>query len=359
MFRLNRKTLAEELALLQSVAEKKGTMPILSTVLFSFDGERLTLKATDIDTTLVTEIPATGDEWAGCIPSRQLYDLSRLLNGDEIDFVPSDNRLAIKSGRSVHKLPWSSINEFPLPEFPRVEFLALDGSRLSRAIERALRCISADAKEFWMQGVSLCARDGKLSVTATNSRHLATSQIDTDLGVDVLIPVKAAIALVKFLDGEVEIGASENQIVFRRGVKTFTARLMDAKFPDWRPLVPARFKHQITLDPELSRQAFKLVSVTARETALIALPFRLSVNQSEMQIQTEETERGKSSETISIECPTLNGSVLSRGVNGQHFLGFFEEEQKTLMSFNDDMRIIQLTYEGEPDYRYITMALKA
>lgn len=359
MFKVNRKALETELALLQSVAEKKGTMPILSTVLFSFDGETLTLTGSDIDTTLVTQIPASGEKWSGCIPSRQLYDLSRLLYGDEISFSPGDGRVAIKLGRSSHRLPAFSVDEFPLPEYPNVEFVTLNGAVLSKAIERALRCITADAKEFWMQGVSLCSREGKLAVTATNSRHLASTSIETSLNVDLLIPVKAATAMVKFLDSEVGIGASENQIIFKQGAKTFTARLMDAKFPDWRPLVPGHFKHKIALDPEVSRQAFRLVSVTARETAMIALPFRLSVNNSEIEIETEETERGKSSEIIAVECPTLNGNTLSRGVNGQHFITFFDEGQKTTMSFNDDMRIIQLTYENDPDYRYITMALKA
>lgn len=359
MFKVNRKALETELALLQSVAEKKGTMPILSTVLFSFNGETLTLKATDIDTTLETEIPASGDGWSGCIPSRQLYDLTRLLSGEEINFTPNEGRIVVKWGRSSHKLPWSSINEFPLPEHQSVDYFTLDGSRLSRAIERALRCITADAKDFWMQGVSLRSLNGKLSVTATNSRHLATTEIETDLAVDVLLPGKAATALIKFLDGEVEVGVSENQIIFKQGPKTFTARLLDAKFPDWRPLVPASFKHKIELEAEPTKQAFRLVSVTAVERALIALPFRLSVNQSEMEIQTEETERGKSSEVVSIQCPSLNGNTLSRGVNGAHFISAFDEGQKTTMSFNDDMRIIQLTYESEPEYRYITMALKA
>lgn len=359
MFKVNRKALETELALLQTVAEKKGTMPILSTVLFSFDGEMLTLTGTDVDTTLVTTIPASGEEWSGCIPSRQLYDLSRLLYGDEINFVPGDGRVTIKLGRSSHKLPSFSVSDFPLPKVPQVEFVALNGAKLSKAIERALRCVTSDAKEHWMQGVSLRSHDGNLSVTATNSRHLASTAIETALNVDLLLPVKAATALVKFLDGETEAGASENQVIFRQGAKTFTARLMDAKFPDWRPLVPGHFKHTLFLDPETSQQAFRLVSVTARETAMIALPFRLSVNSSEMEIQTEETERGKSSETITIDCPTLNGNTLSRGVNGQHFITFFDEDQKTVMSFNDDMRIIQLTYEGDPDYRYITMALKA
>lgn len=359
MFKVNRKQLADELGLMQVVAEKKGTMPILSTVLFSFEGETLSLAGTDIDMSLITELPALGESWSGCIPLKQLHDLARLFNGDEISFVPQDGRILIKWGKSSHKLPTYDAAAFPSMEWPRIDLVTIDGKSLSTAIQRALRCISTDAKEGWMQGVSLRSHDGNLSVTATNSRHLATTEIETLLDLDVLLSIRAATALSKFLENETEIGATENQIMFRQGAKVFMARLMDVKFPDWRPLVPAYFKHQVVLEPEPSRQAFKLASVTARETAMIALPLRLSLSKSEMEIQTEETDRGKSSETLAIDCATLNGDTLSRGINGGHFLGFLEEEKKTIMSFNDDMRIIQLGYEGEPNYRYITMSLKA
>lgn len=359
MFKVNRAQLANELGLMQAVAEKKGTMPILSTVLFVFDGDTLTLAGTDIDMSLITELPASGDAWSGCIPLRQLYDLARLSNGDEVQFTPKDDRVTVKWGKSSHKLPTYEASAFPSTDRPQVDLVTLDGNILSTAIERALRCISADAKEAWMQGVSFCSRDGKLLVTATNSRHLATTAINTALDVDLVLPLRAATALVKFLGGETEIGATENQIMFRQGSKVFMARLLDVKFPDWRPLVPAMFKHQVLLDPQAARQAFKLASVTARESAMIALPLRLSIGKSEIEIETEETDRGKSSELLAVECATLNGSVLSRGVNGGHFINFLEEDQKAVMSFNDDLKIIQLTYEDQPDYRYITMSLKA
>lgn len=359
MFKVNREQLANELGLLQTVAEKKGTMPVLSTVLFVFDGDTLTLTGTDIDMSLITELPASGEPWSGCIPSKQLFDLTRLLNGENVDFLPAENGISIKWGKSRHMLPIYEAAAFPSVTRPQVDLVTLDGKALSTALERALRCISADAKSPWMQGVSLCSREKRLDVTATNSRHLATTKIDTLLNVDLVLSARAAMALSKFLDDETEAGATENQVIFRQGSKVFMARLLDVKYPDWRPLVPANFKHGVLLDPQVSRQAFKLASITARETAMIPIPLRLSLNRSEMEIETEETDRGKSSEIVAIECATLNGDTLSRGVNGHHFLGFLEEDKKAIMSFNDDMRIIQLTYETEPDYRYITMALKA
>src|SRR5829696_2365606 len=114
MFKVNRKSLAAELALLATTAERKTTMPILATIKFEFTGDTLVLTGTDIDTTIITEIEASGEPWTGCVPTKQLQELVRLFNGEEIEFTPKPNeRLQIRWGKSSHKLP-----VFPVADFP-------------------------------------------------------------------------------------------------------------------------------------------------------------------------------------------------------------------------------------------------
>lgn len=360
-FTVNRKALESELALLQVVAEKKSTIPVLSTVRIVMAEGLARLTATDLDMSLSTQVPAAGESWAGCVPSKQLYELARLLTGDNVEIEAKDNeRVQVKCGRSKHLLPTFPVTQFPALEQPDIATVTLSGKVLSTAIARAVGCITTDAVEHWMQGMAMRSHGNSLHIAATNSRHLAVTEIPAELKIDVLLPARAAAALVKLLtEGNVEFGASSNHAVFKQGGRTFTARLFSASFPDWRPLLPTEFKHSVTLEPEPARQAFRLASVTARETALIPIPLRLTLSSHEMVIETTESERGQSSEVLAIDCPTINGDSFSKGVNGQHFINFLDSEAKAVMAFNDDLRIIQLSYEGEPDYRYITMALKA
>lgn len=359
-FTVNRKALADELALLQTVAERKGTIPILSTVKVEVANGLCRLVATDMEMSLSTELPAAGEAWAGCIPSKQLYELTRLFSGETIEFTPKEHeRIQIKWGRSKHLLPVFPIADFPVIEQPNTTIATIAGLTLRSAIERAARCVSPDAVEFWMQGVALRSYGDTLYIVASNSRQTAVSEIGLPLAIDVLIPIRAAAALVKLIgDGEITFGASANHAVFQQDKRIFNTRLLDAKFPDWRPLLPPAYDHRVVLDPEPTRQAFRLASVTARETALIPIPLRLTIKQQEMLIETVESERGHSAEVVAIDCPTLNGHELTKGVNGQHFIGFLDSDAKAVMSFNNDLRLIQLSPEGEPGYRYITMALK-
>lgn len=359
-FIIPRKQLADELALLQIFAERKSTIPVLSTVRMIVADGMVQLTATDLDMSLTTQVPAAGESWSGCVPSKQLYELARLLQGEQVEIEPKDNeRVQVKCGRSKHLLPTLSVTQFPMLEQPQPETATVSGLVLRTALDRAAKCVTPDAVEFWMSGVALRSHDDALYVVASNSRQTAISSIPVALSIDVLIPIRAAAALVRLLsDTDVTFGVNANQAVFTQGQRTFVTRLFDAKFPDWRPLLPTAFQHSVTLEPEAARQAFRLASVTARETALIPIPLRLTIARDELVVETAESERGHSSETLAIDCPTLNGEKLTRGVNGQHFIGFLSSEAKTIMSFNDDLRLIQLSYEGEPDYRYITMTLK-
>lgn len=359
-FTCNRKALLDELSLLQSVAERKTTMPVLSTTKFDFDGSLLTLTATNMDTSLVTSVSATGEAWSGCVPSKQLHELTRLMYGDEMTFVPEDGRVVIKLGKSRHKLPTYKAGNFPVITQPQVKMTTVNGPVLCKALERALRCVTTDATEFWMQGVSLRTIDSKLYVVASNSRQTAICAIESNLNADVLIPWRAAASLVKLIDGgEVGVGIGDNQVVFQQGVHTFTARLLDAKFPNWQPLIPTTFKYAIPLDAEPALKAFKLAAVTANETALIPIPLRLTLSHDEMTIETRESERGHSSETVAAPCAALNGSGLAIGINGAHFISFLGDTEKVVLSFNDNPGPLLLSPADEPDYRYITMALKA
>lgn len=360
-FIISRKALEAELAVLQVVAEKKSTILALSTVRTIVADGLAQLTATDLDMSLSTQVPAAGEAWSGCVPSKQLYELTRLLQGEQVEFEPKDNeRIQVKSGRSKHLLPTLPVNQFPQLEQPQPEMVTISGAILRTAVERAVACTSSKGSQAWMHGVAFRSHNGPLYIVASNNPQTAVSAIASPVTLDLLLHVNAATALVKLLaDADATIGANDNQLVIAQGNRTFISRLLDAKFPDWRPLIPASFQHTITLDPEPARQAFRLASVTAKEMALIPIPLRLTVAKDELIVETAESERGHSSETLAITCPTLNGERLTRGVNGQHFISFLDADAKTVMSFNDDLRLIQLSYEGEPDYRYITMTLKA
>lgn len=360
MFQVNRKDLLTELALLQLVAEKRGTIPALAYLRFDFSGETLTITGTDMDTSLTTTLAASGEAWAGCLASKQLHELVKLLSDEDLQFIPKDNgRVQIGKGKSKHVLSTIAIDEFPAVDAVNISTLTIDGKTLRVAVERALVCVGDNKDQHWMQGVAFRSKDGKLSVAGTNSAQFAVSEIASEIFADCIVPTKAVQALVRIIGDEpLELGFSNNHAMIIQGSRRITTRLLDAKFPDWNHFIPPSFAHRIVLDPEATQLAFKRACVLSDSVSEVRRPVKFSISKSELTIESRESDSGHSVESVAIDCPTLNGEVLTRGVNGHHFISFLNPETKPFIVFNDDLFCFQLGYEGEPDYRYVTMPLR-
>ncbi len=116
-FKADRATLLKALAHIQSVAEKRNTIPILANVLIAVTGGRLTLTATDMEIAIVEEIAANASrDGSTTAPAATLYEIVRKLPDGaevELDQAGGDAQLALRAGRyatSLHVLP---VDDFP------------------------------------------------------------------------------------------------------------------------------------------------------------------------------------------------------------------------------------------------------
>lgn len=322
-FTVNRKLLLNELALLQTVAEVKSTMPVLAYVKFEFDGERLVLTATNIDVSIVTEVEAQGEPWAGCLPSAQLYALVKLLTDETLSFEHKDERVEMRAGKARHKLPVMPISDFPQFEHPNGEGFSLNLPVLIKMITAT--SFSALPMEDHMKpsdikftGVSMRAMDGKLEIAA--SQKVVTGVAEKDIDVpdfSVLIPQQAATAIRK-LDGEtVTIKYSENLAQFTAGPRFIIARQLMGQFPQWRQFIP-EFPWAVTLDSRELKSAILRATVTmGTDNAVGYEPMKATFERESVVIETRGGDKGKSDEVVSTQS-NMNGDALSIGfINGQ------------------------------------------
>jgi DNA polymerase-3 subunit beta len=325
MFVVNRKLLLDELALLQTVAEVKTTMPVLAYTKFEFDGKRLVLTATNMDVSIVTEVDGVeGEPWSGCLPSAQLYALVKLLTDETVSFKDEgDGRLNIKAGRARHKLP-----VLPISNFPLVQGLSGDGFSLSLPL--LTKMIEATAfsalpfvehlkpSDIKFTGVSLRAVNGRLEVAASQKVVTGVAEVDVDVSdFTVLIPQQAAAALRR-LEGEtVTIKRTENAVEFTAGPRTIIARQLMGEFPQWRQFVPP-FPWAVTLSGDELRAAIKRATVTmGTDNAVGYEPMKATFARESVTIETRGGDKGKSDEVVDTQS-NMNGEALSVGfINGQ------------------------------------------
>ena len=115
-FSLSREALLSPLQLVVGVVERRQTLPILSNVLLSLDGTRLSLTGTDLEVEIIgtTEVAVAAEAGEVTVSARKFLDICRSLpEGAQVDFASGDGKATLKSGRSKFPLATLPANEFP------------------------------------------------------------------------------------------------------------------------------------------------------------------------------------------------------------------------------------------------------
>jgi DNA polymerase-3 subunit beta len=114
---IERATLLKSLSHVQSVVERRNTIPILSNVLIeaSADGS-LKLMATDLDLQIVDRVEAQV-ETAGAttVPAHTLFDIVRKLpEGSQVSLSAAEGKMLVVAGRARFNLATLPRDDFPV-----------------------------------------------------------------------------------------------------------------------------------------------------------------------------------------------------------------------------------------------------
>ena len=127
-FSISRDALLKPLNLVAGVVERRQTLPILSNVLLSLEGKKLSLTGTDLEVELVgrVELDSAGVDGEITVPARKLVDICKSLpDGSTIELNVESGKAMVKAGRSRFTLSTLAATEFPSVE-EGVGELALD-----------------------------------------------------------------------------------------------------------------------------------------------------------------------------------------------------------------------------------------
>ncbi|MEE8223926.1 MAG: DNA polymerase III subunit beta, partial [Alphaproteobacteria bacterium] len=246
---IERASLLRSLGHVQSVVERRNTIPILNNVLMEAGDGVIKLTATDmelaISETVVAEVSGQG---AITAPAHTLYDIVRKLpDGAQVavETVDGDGQLALHSGRSNFQLAALPPADFPVlgeEELPHHFGLAAEAARA--LIDQTRFAISTEETRYYLNGIYLHAadRDGTpvLRAVATDGHRLARFDVPLpDVAADipgVIVPRKMVNEWRKLIDeveGDVDVSLSDTKIRFAIDGIVLTSKLIDGTFPDY------------------------------------------------------------------------------------------------------------------------------
>jgi DNA polymerase III subunit beta len=256
---IERVALLKALGHVQSVVERRNTIPILSNVLLRADsgssgGGALSLSATDMDLEIVEEV-AVQLERPGRItaPAHTLYDIVRKLpEGAQIEIEASGERstMILRCGRSIFTLACLPPEDYPIMASGELaHHFTLAAAELKSLVDRTRFAISTEETRYYLNGIYLHATKSDevpvIRAVATDGHRLARVELVLPEGAagmpGVIIPRKTVLELRKLVeenDSEVEIGLSDTKIRFATGEATLTSKLIDGTFPDYDRVIP-------------------------------------------------------------------------------------------------------------------------
>src|SRR5215467_7596285 len=155
---IERSALLKSLAHVQSVVERRNTIPILSNVLIEARGGALHLTATDMDLTIVeTTAAKIADPGSTTAPAHTLYDIVRKLpDGSEVGFDTSGDgsQITLKAGRSRFALSTLPKEDFPaMGSGEMATRFELSAGDLRRLIDRTRFAISTEETRYYLNGI--------------------------------------------------------------------------------------------------------------------------------------------------------------------------------------------------------------
>lgn len=281
---IERAKLLRCLSHVQSVVERRNTIPILSNVLIEASADGLVkIMATDLDLQVVESLDAVSVEGAGAITvsAHLLFDIARKLpDGSQVSFETSDNRMLVKAGRSRFQLPTLPRDDFPMiVEGDLPTSFEIPAKTLAELIDRTRFAISTEETRYYLNGIFLHVSDEDtpvLRAAATDGHRLARFTLPRPEGAegmpDVIVPRKAVGELRKLLDealdGNVEVDLSASKIRFTLGGVggvVLTSKLIDGTFPDYSRVIPTGNDKLLKLDPKSLYEGVDRVATIATE----------------------------------------------------------------------------------------------
>lgn len=327
---IERSTLLKALAHVQSVVERRNTIPILANVLLDASDGTLTLTATDMDLAITEKVAAdVSQSGASTAPAHTFYDIVRKLPDGaqvEVETDAAAGQLLLRAGRSRFSLSTLPIEDFPVlsgGDLP-VAF-SLPADELRSVIDRTKFAISTEETRYYLNGIYLHAVevDGEkfLRAVATDGHRLARVETALPKGAEnmpgVIAPRKAITEVRKLIDettSPIDIALSDTRIRLEFDGVVLTSKLIDGTFPDYERVIPTDNDKILVVDSNVFAAAVDRVSTISSEKSR---SIKLAVNPGSLTLSATSAENGSATEELEVG---YTDAELEIGFNSRYLL---------------------------------------
>jgi DNA polymerase-3 subunit beta len=367
---IERASLLRSLGHVQSVVERRNTIPILNNVLMEAANGSIKFTATDMELTISESVEADiGGQGAITASAHTLYDIVRKLpDGAQVglETKDGDGQLALHSGRSNFELAALPPADFPaLGDEDQPHHFVLAATAARALIDQTRFAISTEETRYYLNGIYLHAADQDgttvLRAVATDGHRLARFDVPLPDGAadipGVIVPRKMVNEWRKLIDetdAEISIGLSDSKIALAFDDATLTSKLIDGTFPDYQRVVPEGNEKTMEVECRAFANAVDRVSTISSEKSRAV---KLALSPGNMTLSATSIDQGRADEEIEVD---YDAEPMEIGFNSRYLLDIAERIQGDKASFRlgDGASAAIVSDVDDPNALYVIMPMR-
>lgn len=280
----------------------KAQLPILGNIVLRADTTRLSLFATNLETSMSTHIGAqTKVEGEIAIPGKVFSELLNNISGDRLDLTVIKESVHVKTeGVSAHL---AAMNTADFPKVPTElpdDAVTLPQTFLS-SLSKVLFATSTDDARPVLTGVYVLASKDLFTLVASDGFRLSKIALpaQSDLEESFIVPKNALIELTKIAEKDTSLTFAKKKeeaiVLFKIDDLVLTSRVIDGTYPNFNRIIPKSSKTTATLSKTDLERALALSAVFARDNGNVV---RLSVHDGVLTLYAESQKTGTQESTV-------------------------------------------------------------
>ena len=295
-FIVSSSALLKQLQHINGVINANTVLPILEDFLFEVEKNKLTVVATDLETVMRIQLEIEAkDTGKVCIPAKILMDSLKNLPDQPLTFnIDKNFGVEITSDNGKYKVMGENPDNFPKePSADDTTSFTVTASALVTAINKTLFATSSDDLRPAMTGVFFELDKKGLQFVATDAHRLVrykrkdVSCPKSDTFIVPRKPLNLLKTAIPSNEDELTLSYNSNHLFVKHGTTQMSCRLIDARFPDYKVVIPTDNPYRLTVNKSDFQSALRRVSIFSnKSTNQVAL----NISGSELQLAAQDVD---------------------------------------------------------------------
>lgn len=268
--------LLKNLQSIGGILSTKNNMPILGDFLMEISGNTLKMTASDLETTMISEMELDMSEGDGmfAVPAKMLLDVLKTFADVPITFIVDEEtqQISLSVGEGHYSIAGHNGDEYPkIPEFGGTDTVTLSSSTLLSAISTTLFATSTEELRPSITGVLFDITPEEIIFVATDAHKLVKYTKKghmSDSVTSFIVPKKPLNQLKSILmedETDILIEYNKTNVTFTFGHYKMYSRLINAPFPNYQMIIPKDNHNNMVIDKDLLEGTMRRISLFANK----------------------------------------------------------------------------------------------